>query len=116
MEYFNDIDLSIFLNKEVFKCKKITFKRTTYEIGFFIIDSILTPQTLMEIIDIFYVEKEYYLITELYSIEKFDHHLSSYKVGSSEKKYKLMLAKEIVSLPFNLHKISNQKYFRIKLI
>lgn len=115
-KYFKSLSFEFLHNEQIFTCKKIYHKRTSYEIGYFITKNSLNPQEILQIIDILYCNKEYYLITESYLIETYDVHLRSYKVGQSDKKFHIVRAKEIISLPFNLQNISSGTYFRVKLI
>lgn len=104
-------------NELVCVTQKIYHKKTAYKTGDFIVDEIERPKKLMKIVKIFLINNLYYFIVELYIIEQFDYHFRSYKVGPKAGIYELVKVNSLVSLPFNLHKISNGNvYFRVKNI
>ena len=113
-DFLNDISIN---NDIIDIMRAVCHKKTLYKIDDFIIDDNEYPKKLMKIVKIFLVDNLYYFIVELYTIEQFDSHFRSYKVGNKANSFELVSVDNLVSLSFNLHKMSNGNiYFRIKNI
>lgn len=115
--YFNSIDINNVQDQQIYICTKITHKKTNYEKGFYIVDNIDYPEKLWKIFEIIYVLNDYFFIVENYSIEYYDNHLRSYKVGECMHVFDMINVNDLKSLPFNLQNTLNGVlYFRIKRI
>lgn len=103
------------ISQKIYFCKKIYHKNTRYIKNLFIVDDQNNPQNLLKIVELITINNDYFLICETFLIEKFNQHLRSFKVGKNLQKYSVVTCDiNLNSLPFNLNKICDGLYFRIK--
>lgn len=119
-DYFKNISLEmqeIFEKNEIFLCKNIMFKETIYKKEYFIISEFESPKECYEIIELIFVNSNYYVIVKVFSIISYEPHYRSYKLGNFLKKYVVFESQNIVSLPFNVHKnVQGKSFIRLKHI